>query len=205
MMKKIYMFVLIGIFLLISGEIAKSQPDNNCPFGFVLVSKYVQVNVGGVICQYKVYMCIKCNAGPIPQPIEVQFKGFVADPIDCGQNKTDVKNAICAIIFDPNWIEENLSDDCFSGFGPCPGTSITMIATTPTCWQKETGLDDKIYYISCEPYCGCTQAYNVCWDGSNFIKTPVGPPSPEVCVCPDPEPEVPDTGICFQLGPPCQF
>lgn len=204
-MKKLTFLVITFMIIFFSGINLKSQPNIQCPFGWVQVTEYVQVNVGGVICQYKVYLCVKCNAGPTPQPIEVKLAAFVADPIECGQNKTDVKNAICSIIFDPNWIEANISDDCFSGFGPCPGTSITMVATTPTCWQKETGLDDKVYYISCEPYCGCTQAYNVCWNGSIFIKTPIGDPYPEDCDCPNPEPEDPDTEECFQLGLPCQF
>lgn len=195
-MKKKFFFLLIGIFLLMNGEILKSQPSVQCQFGEVQITKYVMVNVGGNLCQYKIILCVLCPAGTGQPQFNIRLAAYVPSPINCGFDDSAAKDAISAIIFDPDWISQNIATDCFAGWGPCPENTRTIVCETPKCWTKVGYYDDetiwRVIRIACyQPdVCSCKITKIICWNPQtqNF----------DIQVIPDPDNIInccPETGI----------
>lgn len=209
--------------MFISGEIAKSQPPTQCPQGYVQFTKLIMVNINGQLCQYRVIICVLCPVGPTPVPFTVKLAKFEPYPINCGFNTSAAKDAIIAIITNPNWISQNIGTDCFAGWGPCPENEVNVTDVTPLCWKKikyKDGIYTRIIYAGCyEEECTCRQDRIICWDGSQYITTytsgyyrdPLNCTSPCESVSeppdnsiPEPSEEVPfpESG-CFNLSGPC--
>lgn len=155
----------------------KSQPDSvyDCPDGFVKIpNQLVTVIIGGDTCQYRVGLCVKCPAGPYPIPFTVRLAQFEPYPDSCGIDFVQAMDSIIAIITDPDWIDANISQDCFAGWGPCEyGKYTSVYPHSPICWRKCKYLDESyvvhMCYVACsDEECVCEREDLVCSNGSDF-------------------------------------
>lgn len=176
LIKSLIIIVMLFSTILISNADA---PNISCPPGFVRITKFIMVNINGALCRYRVDLCVQCPAGTHPVPFTVKLAAFTADPINCGFNSSQVKDSIMNIVTDPNWIQTNLSGDCFAGWGPCPENAVTVVGVAPLCWKKIKYKDEendstKVMYVGCyEEGCTCQQDITICWNPQtqDFIKT----------------------------------
>jgi hypothetical protein len=211
MINKIYMFLIIGIFLLTSGVISKSAPNISCPSGYTHYVRTVSVIVGGTTCNYIIDICVLCENVTHIDSLTIMLKAFRT--LDtCNQDPNLVKAAISDLILDPMWINTNIPFDCFTGFKPCANGYTYLIGKDPVCWKKVGYLDDynnlRIAYIGCYETCECETIYKICWDGQQFVKTiHDGPNLIGNCSCSEfepPDPTSPDEeSDCFYLEGPC--
>ncbi len=137
-MKSKYLKIVLIIISIIFINIINLKPlyGNDCPTGYVEITKLVMVNINGSLCQYKVTMCVSCPAGTHPLPFTVRLYKFEPYPINCGFDSSEAKDVIISIITDPDWITQNIGTDCFAGWGPCPENAVTVTGVTPLCWKK---------------------------------------------------------------------
>ncbi|OGU56558.1 MAG: hypothetical protein A2X64_00625 [Ignavibacteria bacterium GWF2_33_9] len=214
-MKLYFKDILTIIFILIvSGQILSAAPEYQCPYGYVKIEKDVTINVGGTYCQYHIYLCVLCPAGPAAPQFTIKLVQFEPSPINCGFNPSDAKDAIELLILNPTWISQNIATDCFAGWGPCPENAVILYGVVPKCWSKVGYRDDeniwRVTIIACDPIenCDCTTVYSVCWDPQlqDFTKTIISYPNNYNC-CPfteipaDPEENDETPTGCFYL--PC--
>jgi hypothetical protein len=223
-MKKLLSTSIIVIVIILSSLFtsAIAAPNISCPPGFVRITKFIMVNINGALCRYRVDLCVQCPAGTHPVPFTVKLSTFTADPINCGFDPSQAKDSIMKIVTDPNWIQANLSTDCFAGWGPCPENAVTVTEVFPICWEKIKYLDDEnhiqVLYAGCDEGCGCMRDKIICWNGKSFDSTYVSDYysqegcfdecenilEPDNSTIPDPTIEVPfPTSICFGLRGPC--
>ncbi|HOV92866.1 MAG TPA: hypothetical protein PLC04_07295 [Candidatus Kapabacteria bacterium] len=225
---KIFAFVIIiAIFLVIVTNDSHTQPPSpNCPPGYVYLEQNVNVNVGGIICNYKVGICVLCPAGPYPIQFTVVLKTFEPYPIDCGINPSLAKATILGIITNPEWIDANIGKDCFAGWGPCQWNPVLLTIVSHSCWKKIKYFDDeynevRINIAACDDdYCTCQRTDTICWNKKKFdiLKDKLGwHRVPRNCTSycygieeppdgsfPDPTEEEPfPESICFQLADSC--
>ncbi|MFC2130077.1 hypothetical protein ACFLSQ_01460 [Bacteroidota bacterium] len=194
---KLFLVLFISLLVLSGGE-AKAQED--CDSGWVAIYKpNIPVIVDGDTCDYDLWLCVRCDAGPYPIPFEVKLNCRGPSDNDCVLDVPKSIQAIEDIITDPQWIYDNLSSECFAGWPPCgqyPWQWKEVIYHVPVCWRKYNFIDDdKESHMLLE---GCTDMwcitkYDVCWDGENFqkIKTD-GPVIDGTGICLFEEPADPD-------------
>ena len=209
-MKKIFIISLfigfIAIFLSSSFEAKAEFPSDECDPGFIQLDPIpVSITVDGQTCDYWVYLCVKCDVSPSSSSFEIYFYCHGPVDINCVLDGKKVIEAINDIITDPNWIEQNISNQCFSGWPPCSPLwqkkQITYLV--PMCWRKYNWDDlfghHGIFYEACSDTKKCKTIYEVCWDGNEYTKTLIsGPIATEGSTCkifntypfepPDPEP-----------------
>jgi len=227
-MKKLISISFIVIVIILSSlfSSAIAAPNISCPQGFVRITKYIMVNINGALCQYRVDLCVQCPAGTNPVPFTVKLAAFTPDPINCGFDPSQAKDSIMKIVTDPNWIQANLSGDCFAGWGPCPQNVITVVGVTPLCCKKIKYKDDhnntKVIYSACyDEGCSCQQDIAICWNPQTqefdkiygpFYREPMGcqlacenlPEIPDEQI-PEPSEEEPfPESACFGLESPCK-
>lgn len=171
---KIFTVIFIAFMLLLSNN-TKAQMD--CPLGFIELKKTIDVTVNGQTCPYDVWLCVRCDAGPYPIPFEVRLNCLGPVNSECTLDIALTVAAIKSTITDPSWINENITEECFAGWGPCqpfyPFTFKELNTNVPACWKKFNFIDENnephIRYVACE-HLRCITIYKVCWDGTNFQK-----------------------------------
>lgn len=215
-MKKIYMFLLIGIFLLINGEISKSQPPNFCPPDYTQMIVNIPVVCESDTCVYEVILCVKCNLGTSPESIVEKINVHAMRPLDslCQCDPTVVMNTIIQTINDPDWIYVNIIPYCTNGWPPCEGMPpvppIEIIYSFPICWQWDYFQINedppewvKVKIAGCD--CFCIWSNLFCWDSQQgkLIKIADGQAPQQEGDCPCLDPEYPPAGPCWSEPSPC--
>jgi len=225
---KVFSFAIIIAIMIISGRnnLFSQLPPFNCLQGYVHLEEYVNITIDGIICRYKIGLCVSCPAGTYPMPFRIELKEFSADPIDCGFDPGEARGAIIQAIRDPEWIEANIARDCFAGWGPCEWNPREITVVSHYCWKKIKYLDDnnqvRIIISACDDdICTCQRTDTICWNGSQFVikegceywKNPEGcisvcinqqdPPGDDSIPPPTPENPFPESQ-CFWLKNECE-
>jgi hypothetical protein len=208
------LFFLIGIFLLISGEISKSQPIAPCPSGFSRIDIVLPVIYNGDTCEYHVIICYKCILGTAP-PSMVEIMVHAMWPVDstCLSDPNAVMNAIQQKINDPDWVYINIIPYCNNGWPPCEGNPpeppIEVFYSYPICWQWDYFIFNeeppyewvKVKVAGCDCFCKWSKLF--CWDGQKLVSIPGGQQPEQDVPCPCLDPEYPPEGPCWDEPSPC--
>ena len=215
MMKKIYMLLLIEIFLLISGEISKSQPPNFCPQGYTQIIVNIPIIDNGDTCMYEVILCVKCVLGTSPESIVEEIMVHAMRPLDtlCISDSAAVMNSIVQTINDPDWVYINIIPYCSNGWPPCnsnpPVPPIEVVYSYPICWQWDVFVinedpyeEVRVKVASCDCFCKWTKFF--CWEGQQLVELTGLAIPPDIdpessCDCLQPE----YSGECFVEPSPC--
>lgn len=150
-----------------------------CPDGWVGDLKIVPVVVGNDTCLYEVGLCLKCDASTHLIPLQVMLTTI--RPLDtmCIMDPDSAAQFIISKVYDPNWIFENLQNDCIAGWGPCELKQnwVEVDAVTPKCFHWELidlGNNEKEKILLPCGTCKCNWSYYICWDANQgeFIQIP---------------------------------
>jgi hypothetical protein len=118
---------------------------------------------------------------------------------------------IISKVYDPNWIYQNIQNDCIAGWGPCELKQnwVEIDAVLPKCWHwEEVEIGDNEFTQMLMPCgtCTCHWYYYICWDSSEheFVKITVPVPDPSKkyydgeCPC-----DVIPNSDCFSVQTEC--
>lgn len=149
-----------------------------CPAGYVQFQDDISINVNGNICLFRTILCVKCDASPISQSIELHLIAFY--PVgNCNiTNIKLVKDLLELKVTSPHYIDEKIRPNCFAGWGPCEWNSIELKGVSPICWKKIAFNYDpndptkiKIAVVACYDYnCECIDKWSVCYENNEFKK-----------------------------------
>lgn len=165
------LFLVSVLLIVIAGTFSlKAQ----CPAGYTPHITYVTLNG----CEYQIDVCIKCPIGPAPGAAQIQ--SITKLDASCYQTLTmqEVLDACEAQVFNWDFIT-NVA--CLDLDGPpCPDQSEEFIIKHWICWKAEMSNymgDIYMRYTPCDYDAYCKEHFIVCYNGLDYVKTLVSPPT----------------------------
>ncbi len=166
---KIFIILFVSIAINVVLPIKSYSQFLPCPDGWVGDLKIIPVVVGSDTCMYEVGLCLKCDAATHLIPLQVMLSTIRPLDTTCIMDPDSVAQFIISTVYDPNWMYQNLQNDCIAGWGPCELKQnwVEVDAITPKCWHWEwidLGDNDlEKILISCGN-CECHWSYYICWE-----------------------------------------
>lgn len=178
-LSKIFIVLFLSISLNLILPIRSYSQFVPCPEGWVGDLKIVPVIVGNDTCMYEVGLCLKCDASTHSVPMEIMLTTIRPLDTTCIMNADSAAQYIISTVYDPNWIFQNIQNDCIAGWGPCELQQnwVEVDAISPKCWHWEKFYLSDDDFVSMLIPCGdceCHWSYYICWETmkQKFIQIP---------------------------------